>query len=287
MPFKVYVRSEVAAGLDEPHRIEAWERDYPGPAYHRYHCEAIEAHETCVPTLRRVLAGTPRRILDSGCGTGRWLAYLRNLGHDVYGIDDSAAPLAVAHAHDPTLRLVRGDARRCPFPDASFDVVFSSYVAEHCEEGPREFLAEARRLLRPGGLLLLVVPYCNWLRRLFTHRVLQAFYGLSWLRGRPLVFTELHFSRREVERLLVAGGFSVEHAEPDDHLPPLAKGLSVDLGRLVLPRADSWEMNRFGRVLASVLGRVSPWFACSGVFYVARATKTTSPQTSQGKRRAT
>lgn len=275
MPFKQYVRAEIAAGLDETHRFEDWAAQAPGRAYFDVHVSVIEARERCVPTLRRVLAGRSLRILESGCGSGRWMAFFQRLGHRVVGIDDSPGPLRVARAHDPALALVRGDALATPFAAHSFDAVFSSYVAEHFADGPHALLREIHRLLVPGGLLLLIVPYDSLFRRLVTHRALQAFYLVARLRGRPLAFTEHRFRAGELRAALARAGFAVEHVEPDDFRLPWAKGLCLDLGPLVRPRGAApggWEPNRFGRLLARVLGAVSPWIACAGILLVARAT---------------
>lgn len=273
MPFKQYVRAEIAAGLDETYQFETWADEAPGEEYYDVHVSVIEERETCVPTLRRVLAGTGKRILESGCGTGRWVTFFDRLGHEAYGVDDSRGPLQVARSHSTRMRLLRADVLACPFSDATFDAVFSSYVAEHFVDGPEELFREAHRLLKSDGLLLVVVPYNNWFRRLFTNRVLQCFYLFSRLRGRALAFTEFRYSQAEMAGSLQRSGFRIEHVEPDDFHIPWGKGLSLDLGPLVRPRGaavGSWELNRFGRSLGRVLNGISPWLCASGILFVAR-----------------
>lgn len=271
--FKQYVHAEIAAGLDETYRFEAWAADVRGPAYFDVHVSVIEARETCVPILRRVLAGGPKRILESGCGSGRWLAWFERQGHRAVGLDDSRGPLGAARAHDPGLRLVRGDAEVSPFADGAFDVAFSAYVAEHFPAGPARVLAELHRVLRPGGTLVLIVPFQSWLRRLLLQPLLHAYYLACRLRRRPLAFTEHRFTRGEVTAAVRRAGFAVEEVAADDYRYPWAKGLCVDLGPLVRPAhlpPGSWELNRAGRLLARALNGLSPWAACAGVLVVGR-----------------
>ncbi len=102
------------------------------------------------------LAG--RDVLEIGCGRGGGASYVaRYLGpRSVTGMD--LAPNAVAfcrrhHASD-RLHFVCGDAVALPFVDASFDAVIN-VESSHCYGSMREFLSEVRRVLRPGGHLLL------------------------------------------------------------------------------------------------------------------------------------
>ena len=270
MPFKQYVRAEIAAGLDETYQFETWAAQTPGRAYYDVHVSVIEERETSVPTLRRLLDGAGKRILESGCGSGRWMAFFERLGHRAFGLDDSPAPLAVARAHDPDLRLVRADVLAGPFRDNAFDVAFSSYVAEHFEDGPGTLLRELHRVLVPGGLLILIVPYDSGFRRAFTDRALEAYYVWRRMTGRALAFTEFRFAREEIERHVQAAGFTVEHVEPDDFRLPWAKGLALDLGPRVLEPGEAWQLNRLGRLLARALDAISPWMRSAGILIAAR-----------------
>jgi SAM-dependent methyltransferase len=96
-----------------------------------------------------------RRILDLGCGKGRFARILADRGARVVGLDVSAAMLAAAGGAG--LDRVRGSARRLPFRDASFDAAIAVEVFEHLE--PRaidDVCDELRRVLRPGGRFVLV-----------------------------------------------------------------------------------------------------------------------------------
>ncbi|MCL7452568.1 MAG: class I SAM-dependent methyltransferase [Anaerolineae bacterium] len=93
-----------------------------------------------------------RRILEAGCGTGRWLVALRPITRRVNGLDLSAGMLGRARQREDLRRLVRGRASRLPFSTAQFDLVYCVNALHHFQS-PRGFVHEARRLLRPGGAL--------------------------------------------------------------------------------------------------------------------------------------
>ncbi|MFJ3902847.1 class I SAM-dependent methyltransferase [Streptomyces sp. NPDC090025] len=108
------------------------------------------------------LAGevTGRRILDAGCGAGALTAALLGRGAAVTGIDSSAGMLALAGERlGAGASLQVGDLREpLPFEDASFDDVLASLVLHYLEDwGPT--LAEFRRVLRPGGWLIVSVDH--------------------------------------------------------------------------------------------------------------------------------
>ena len=92
-------------------------------------------------------------ILDLGCGKGRFARSLRDLGARVVGVDLSAAMLAEAGGVD----RLRATARRLPLRTGGFDAVIAVEIWEHLEARSRAaVLQEARRVLKPGGLLAIV-----------------------------------------------------------------------------------------------------------------------------------
>jgi SAM-dependent methyltransferase len=94
--------------------------------------------------------------VELGCGTAYWSAWLARAGARPTGIDNSARQLETARRlqreHGLEFPLIHASAEAVPLPDARFDLALSEYGACHwCE--PELWLAEAARLLRPGGLL--------------------------------------------------------------------------------------------------------------------------------------
>ncbi len=103
--------------------------------------------------LQALGAVAGRRILDLGCGKGRFARALWERGAEVVGVDLSAAMLAGAVG----LPRVRASARRLPLASAAFDAVCAVEVFEHLDPRSRSLVcAEARRVLLPGGLLVIV-----------------------------------------------------------------------------------------------------------------------------------
>jgi 2-polyprenyl-3-methyl-5-hydroxy-6-metoxy-1,4-benzoquinol methylase len=96
------------------------------------------------------------RLLDVGCGSGRFLALMRRAGWQVSGIEPD--PRAAAVARDRFGIEVRpGGLDEARFRGRSFDAIVLSHVIEHAA-GPLALLAGCRRLLRPGGCLALSTP---------------------------------------------------------------------------------------------------------------------------------
>ncbi len=113
--------------------------------------------------LRAALTGVRGRVLDAGCGTGGLLASLRGVpGLEPVGLEYAAAAAARAAAKSG-VPVVRGSINALPFADGSFAAVVSADVLCHAAVDPKHAMAELRRVLRPGGLLVLNMPAYQWL----------------------------------------------------------------------------------------------------------------------------
>ena len=95
-----------------------------------------------------------RRILDVGCGTGRWLELLARPDRLTIGLDPSRGMLTQARARLPRIPLIQAQGETLPFADASFDFISMVLVLHHLAD-PAQFMAEAARCLAPGGALAL------------------------------------------------------------------------------------------------------------------------------------
>ncbi len=226
-----------------------------------------------------MFANLPRDglIVDAGCGVARWPIYLRQKGYRVFGLEWSQEACRLGKRTDPGLEVVRSDVRRTPLKDASVDAVLSLGVVEHDESGPIEALREARRILKPGGVMILAVPYNNPLRRLVVNRL------QSWVTRRrrraswKLGFAEYRFSAREVRGFLRETGFEAQSMHPNDLRAPKNMGLWVDYNNLIInpfrpvAREQLFLLPGVAGRLAGLLTRWTPWLVSGEVICVARA----------------
>ena len=92
-----------------------------------------------------------KRVLDAGCGHGRYLRAFADLGAEVVGLDIGRGPeLAGVPLDDPRIAVVQGSVLQPPFQPGSFDLVFSDGVIHHTPDAAGAYQALAR-LVRPGG----------------------------------------------------------------------------------------------------------------------------------------
>lgn len=105
-------------------------------------------------------------ILEGGCGPAHWLMYYRDKGYDIIGVEYAEDTVKRIKATFPDVPVYKGDIAQLDFPDNHFGAYYSGGVVEHFEEGPEKALREAHRVLKPGGLFLITVPYANISRRI-------------------------------------------------------------------------------------------------------------------------
>lgn len=128
--------------------------DSIAPTYaRRYEASPLSGVEQAVLSLAREIPA--RRVLEVGCGTGRWLGSLSKVGFQVFGLDLSTGMLNQAGKHLHGAHLACGRAGGLPFQEQRFDLVFVVNAIHHFSD-PRGFIAQAWTLLRPGGALAIV-----------------------------------------------------------------------------------------------------------------------------------
>ena len=176
--------------------------------------EELLAIAAVSPLTDLITAALPRQgvVLEAGCGLGQYVILLRQRGWRTAGVDGSLAALATARMAMP-VPLAASDLRALAIRSGSVAAYISLGVVEHDPDGPDAILAEARRVLAPGAILIVSVPYLNGARHL----------GAPWIRRRARAmaaaggaFYQYAFSRRELVAVLARHGFVTQAARPYD-----------------------------------------------------------------------
>jgi SAM-dependent methyltransferase len=186
-------------------------------------------------------------LVDVGCAHADFEAFVRPHLRSYTGIEPSQALLPKDRSQGKAFRLKRGQAERLPLPKASADALLLKEVLDHCYD-PAKVLAEAARVLRPGGWVLITLTNDHaWYKRLFP----------GWARGiKAKQDDHLNFFEPVwVARLLRQAGFESVGGE-DSHYLRLPYRIEEPLGRLpqVLSRSVIGVSDAVGSLIAPGLG---------------------------------
>jgi ubiquinone/menaquinone biosynthesis C-methylase UbiE len=138
--------------------------------YHQI-LDRVERDHWWFASLRELVVGTvtakvapPSRVLDVGCSTGHVISAVPDQ-YDRIGADISSGAIELARSVRPEIRFVEAPIEKLPFEDGSFDCVLAlDVLSAQGVDDDRRALHEIRRVLRPGGVLLIQVAAYEWLR---------------------------------------------------------------------------------------------------------------------------
>jgi len=182
------------------------------------------------------------------------------------GLDFAQDTLRLVKAAEPGLVLTGGDVFCLPFPDSTFDGYWSMGVIEHFWDGYEPILAEAARVLKPGGYLFLTHP---WICPLRWAKIRRGAYAVWDSETAPEGFFQFLLSDQQTDASLAAHDFQVVHRQP------LAgyKGLKDEWERFREPLQrlhDSPTRNPLLRLLRKGIDVVAQPFASHSVLKIAR-----------------
>jgi ubiquinone/menaquinone biosynthesis C-methylase UbiE len=172
-------------------------------------------------------------ILEVGCGTGHWLEVIAKQGRQVVGLDLSLAMLNVARQKLPPELLVQGRAEVIPWPDGSFDRVYSINALHHFSNRER-FIAEAYRVLLPGGGLMTV--------GLDPHTGLDQWSIYDYWPETLQIDKERYLPTAQIRQMMRRHGFMKCRTSVAQHI------------RLSLPAREEFEAGRLAENVTSQLG---------------------------------
>ncbi len=193
----------------------------------------------------RAHLGAPARLLDIACGPGTFIGTLDER-IDATGVDIAPAQIEYANAVHGTARkrFETVGAGTLPYPDGGFDAATCIELVEHLRPAESSaLLAEARRVIAPGGTLLLTTPDYG-----------GAWPALEWLVNRlgSVSYEDqhiTHFTRSSLRLLLEETGFEDVRIERYQMLAPFFAALGWRLADRVARLEPRWFTRRFGFLL--------------------------------------
>jgi ubiquinone/menaquinone biosynthesis C-methylase UbiE len=145
------------------------------------------------------------RILDAGCGAGEWVAFLNEQQFVAEGVDYSPELIARTRSTYPQHRWKVGAIQELPYESASFDAIISWGVIEHDQRGPSEALREFKRVVKPGGVVIVTVPVDSERQR----RSSRSYFPNDARAPREPVFFQYFMTIDELARYVRDAGFTV------------------------------------------------------------------------------
>lgn len=215
--------------------------------------EAVEDHryrvEPFIHSIAQFTRHRGRKVLEVGVGAGTDHLQFARAGADLYGVDLTDAAIETTRArlawYGLTSQLQRIDAEALPFPDNTFDVVYSWGVIHHADH-PATITAEVQRVLKPGGVFIGMFYRSRSLTvaRVWIRNALLK--GKPWISARKAVFDHVEsvgtkcYTDKELRKMFSVSGFD------DVSITPL---LTVG------------DLHKLPRSIASLIPDTFGWFA--------------------------
>lgn len=172
----------------------------------------IARYKNCINLISKYSTKGPEKIkvLDAGCGDGALSYFIAKKGFNVSGVDLSHEAIEsgdrITKSKGLSINFKQGSVYEIPFKENTFDVVVSSEVIEHLEQVDL-FLEELRRVVIPGGIIIITTPIrltkypvdpehvIEWFKEDFEDLLKKHFKKVSFLTSHPVVWADLYQAR--------------------------------------------------------------------------------------------
>ena len=255
--------------VDEGQTTERWAHDWDGLTT-EHQIQIWDFYGVRPYILRYV----PRHghVIEAGCGLGRVLFYLRRLGIDITGVDFEPETLERLgrwrDAHGIDCPLVQSDVCSLPYEDNALAGYISLGVVEHFIEGPHRPLAEAYRVLRPGGVAIVTTPSMSF-SQVYKHAkqgAKELVKKLIGRRGQKPPFRQYWYTPGKLKRFVAASGLKVVDALGIDVVYSLYelgyRPLSDGLGMRLVSRWEETPLAHFGAQSVTISVKMAPVMHC-------------------------
>jgi ubiquinone/menaquinone biosynthesis C-methylase UbiE len=199
---------------------DSWYRNKPSSIYHADLQQRLQVASGMLLKARAMLPGSIA-VVDVGCGTGNGTQAIASDDLTIYATDLASGMVHKAREQHPHIRVCVADAVKMPFRSKSFHLVMSlgtlEYIPLHMDA-----LREFRRILQPGGILILSIPNRASLFRKLQRLGKTLTSALKWhtewssmdeTTSKPYAYYHVSWNAREMSHLLMNAGFEVKERQ--------------------------------------------------------------------------
>lgn len=217
---------------------------------------------------------SPQKILEAGCGIGRWVIPLSKEKYEVTGIEIEKEALDTIKQNysADNLTLVHGDIFNMSFPDKSFDIILSLGVLEHFENQSiqKDAVLEHVRVLSDTGVFIITVPHLSILRLFFHIPYVFLITLVRKIKGKDQYFTEYRYSKNSFKKVLKKCNLKIIDIIYDDFKVPYSFGLTVDYPINIFFRSnqEDYMLNKIGKRIFRLLWCIHPKLVSGGIGFI-------------------
>lgn len=156
------------------------------------------------------------KVIEAGCGLGRYVFYLSIFGIDIEGIDFEQNTIDYLNnwkeEKNLTGKFITGDVTKLPYEGSSLSGYISLGVIEHFIEGPQRPLAEAYRVLRPGGVAIITTPsksFSYYLQRIIIEKTKSFVKKIKNKNYKSRPFFQYFYNKKQLKQFVEKEGFFI------------------------------------------------------------------------------